>query len=150
MTLFEASHRVGGKILTPAFGLIPATYEAGAAEFYDYSGHDDDPLKELVAELGLPIARMEGTSAVARGRTIANLDDLQDQFGRPAVDDLLAFDRRAKDAITPHEFYEADPEGVGDPVQQRQLVQSLSEEVQSGRGSQHCLWDMPSLDVEVP
>lgn len=119
VTVFEASHRVGGKILTPTFDRVSATYEAGAAEFYDYSAHDDDPLKELVAELGLPVCRMDGSSAVVRGRTIANVDDLRDQFGRHAADALLAFDRRAKDAITPHEFYEADPEGVGDPLVRR-------------------------------
>ena len=116
VTLFEASHRLGGKILTPGFDRVPATYEAGAAEFYDYSHHDDDPLKELVAELGLAINHMEGASAVVGGKTVANLDDLRDQFGKPAADALLAFDRRAKDAITPHEFYESDSEGVRDPL----------------------------------
>ena len=116
LTVFEASHRVGGKILTPGFGRVPATYEAGAAELYDYSHHDDDPLKELVEELGLPINRMEGASAVVRGKTVANVDDLRDHFGQPAADALLAFDRRAKDAITPHEFYESDTEGVSDPL----------------------------------
>lgn len=116
VTIFEAYDRVGGKILTPGFGRVPATYEAGAAEFYDYSHHDDDPLKELVEELGLPIGRMEGASAVIRGKTVANMDDLRDQFGPAAAEALLAFDRQAKDAITPQEFYEADTEGVGDPL----------------------------------
>ncbi len=116
LTVYEASHRVGGKILTPGFGRVPATYEAGAAELYDYSHHDDDPLKELVEELGLPINRMEGASAVVRGKTVANVDDLRDHFGQAAADALLAFDRRAKDAVTPHEFYESDTEGVSDPL----------------------------------
>ena len=31
VTLFEASHRLGGKILTPSFGKSPVHYEAGAA-----------------------------------------------------------------------------------------------------------------------
>ena len=116
LTVYEASHRVGGKILTPGFGRVPATYEAGAAELYDYSHHDDDPLKELVEELGLPISRMEGAAAVVRGKTVANVDDLRDHFGQPAADALIAFDRRAKDAITPHEFYESDTEGAPDPL----------------------------------
>ncbi|MCU0704587.1 MAG: FAD-dependent oxidoreductase [Fimbriiglobus sp.] len=119
VTLFEASDRLGGKILTPRFDRLRATYEAGAAEFYDYSHHDDDdPLKDLVQELGLPITRMEGASAVVRGRTVANLDDLREHFGSPAADALLAFDRLAKDAITPQEFYEANPEGLSDPLVQ--------------------------------
>ncbi len=116
VTVYEASQRVGGKILTPGFGRVPATYEAGAAELYDYSHHDDDPLKELVEELGLPINRMEGASAVVGGKKIANVDDLRDNFGPPAAEALLAFDRRAKDAITPHEFYQSDSEGVPDPL----------------------------------
>jgi monoamine oxidase len=119
VTLFEASDRLGGKVLTPRFGKVPATYEAGAAELYDYSHHDDDPLRELIEELGLPVSRMEGASAVVRGKTVANVDDLRDQFGKPAADALLAFDRRAKDAITPGEFYHGDPEGVPDPLVRR-------------------------------
>ena len=119
LTLFEASDRLGGKILTPGFARVPATYEAGAAEFYDYSAIDDDPLRQLVEELGLPIQHMEGASAVVGHRPVANVDDLRDLFGKPSADALLAFDRRAKDAITPHEFYHADPDALGDPLVRR-------------------------------
>lgn len=116
-TLFESSDRLGGKVLTPSFDTVAASYEAGAAEIYDYSHVQDDPLKELITEeLALPITRMEGSSAVMRGRPVANVDDLRDAFGPAAADALLAFDRRAKDAITPQEFYTADPEAVGDPL----------------------------------
>ncbi len=52
-TLFEASYRLGGKVLTPCFDRVPVRYEAGAAEFYDYAHFDDDPLKDLITELGL-------------------------------------------------------------------------------------------------
>ena len=117
LTLFEAGDRLGGKILTPAFGTVRATYEAGAAEIYDYSHVDDDPLKELIEEeLGLPITRMDGSSAVWRNRPVANLDDLRDHLGQPAVDALLAFDRRAKDQITPQEFYVTSPESGPNPL----------------------------------
>ncbi len=37
VTLFEATARLGGKILTQRFDTIPAIYEAGVAELYDYS-----------------------------------------------------------------------------------------------------------------
>ncbi len=50
--------RLGGKILTPEFTSARVRYEAGAAEFYDYSMFEDDPLKDLIEELGLPIAPM--------------------------------------------------------------------------------------------
>ena len=44
VTIFEASSRVGGKILTPRFQNAPMNYEAGAAEFYDYSQIEEDAL----------------------------------------------------------------------------------------------------------
>jgi len=36
-TIYEASSRLGGKILTKQFTAMPVAYEAGAAELYDYS-----------------------------------------------------------------------------------------------------------------
>ena len=36
-TLFEASPRLGGKVLTRSFGSAAAHFEAGVAELYDYS-----------------------------------------------------------------------------------------------------------------
>jgi monoamine oxidase len=106
-TIFEASSRVGGKILTDRFSLAPATYEAGAAEFYDYSPVDDDSLKELVAELGLTITPMRGSSVIVNGHILSNLQDIHDQLGPEAGRALADFDRMARDRITPHEFYRA-------------------------------------------
>jgi protoporphyrinogen oxidase len=116
ITLFEAGKRLGGKVLTHTFQTLPATYEAGAAELYDYSHLDDDPLKELIEELGLPTTRMEGSAALVRNRSVANLDDLRDLYGQGAVEALIGFDRRARDHITPQEFYAADSDAVGDPL----------------------------------
>ena len=68
LTILEAADRFGGKILTPKFTGSSLAYEAGAAEFYDYSHLDCDPLKQLVTdELALPISEMGG-SAVVSGR----------------------------------------------------------------------------------
>ncbi len=116
ITLFEASQRLGGKIRTETFETLPAQYEAGAAEIYDYSHIDDDLLKELIEELGLSITRMDGASAVIGDRRVANTDDLHDRCGPAAVEALRAFDRRAKDLITPQEFYAFDTEAAGDPL----------------------------------
>lgn len=113
LTLFEASDRVGGKILTPHFQAAPVRYEAGAAEFYDYSLLDEDPLKELVAELGLPISPMSGPAVIMNDHILSNLDDIRDQLGQQACSALLAFDRFAKDRMTPQEFYHSDnPDGA--------------------------------------
>lgn len=113
LTLFEASSRVGGKIHSPKFAAHPVRYEAGAAEFYDYSGHDEDPLKELIAELGLSISPMGGSAVIFNQRILANLDDVREQLGEPACDALQRFDRVAKDWVTPREFYDSDyPDGA--------------------------------------
>jgi monoamine oxidase len=117
VTLFEATERIGGKILTRRFETIPARYEAGAAELYDYSPVDEDPLKALVRELGLTYQPMGGAAVVMDHRLLANLDDLGDYAGTDAVHQLLEFDRRARDAMSPRDFYDADDTGraaIGD------------------------------------
>jgi protoporphyrinogen oxidase len=115
-TIFEASPRLGGKILTPKFQKLPVRYEAGAAEFYDYSQFDDDPLKELIAELGLSIRPMGGPAVVMNQQILSNLDDIQRELGPAGTRAMLEFDRRAKDQITPQEFYYSDhPEGDPTP-----------------------------------
>ena len=120
VTLFEASSRLGGKILTPQFraapGHLPVRYEAGAAEFYDYSQFDDDPLKDLIAELGLPIRPMGGPAVVMNQQVLANQDDIRDHLGPQASRALLAFDRLAKDQMTPREFYYADDLAESTPL----------------------------------
>ncbi len=53
VTIFEATERVGGKIVSKKFDSAPAMYEAGVAEIYDYSMLGPDPLRDLVQHLGL-------------------------------------------------------------------------------------------------
>jgi protoporphyrinogen oxidase len=107
ITIFERSGRLGGKLLTPFFAAAPVRYEAGAAEFYDYSPVDDDPLRGLVRALGLPTVPLAGAAVYFGGRRIANLDDLADTLGPEARDRLLAFDAWARAALSPAEFYES-------------------------------------------
>ena len=108
LTLYEASPRLGGKIQTQQFSAWPATYEAGAAELYDYSPVDEDPLKQLVLELGLSITGMGGMSVIMRDRILTTVEDIRDCLGGAAHREFLRFDRLAKDWITPGEFYTAD------------------------------------------
>jgi monoamine oxidase len=126
ITLFEASDKLGGKILTPRFGLRSAQYEAGAAEFYDYSLLEEDPLKELIAELGLPIRAMSGSAVVMNEQVVGNLDDLHRQFGPDAAQSLCDFDRRAKDRMSPQEFYHSDDgDGLRPPSQRGEFASFL-------------------------
>jgi len=108
ISLFEGSDRLGGKVITPMFSAAPVRYEAGAAELYDYTPVDEDPLRALVAEFGLPTVPLEGTAVVVGGAAIANLDDLAAALGPPARRAFEAFDARARAAMTPREFYDAD------------------------------------------
>lgn len=105
ITIFEASDRLGGKVLTPSFAAAPVRYEAGAAELYDYSPVDDDPLRALVRSLGLPTVPLTGGVVHVQGRSVANLDDAEAVLGPDARSSLLAFDAWARGAMTPREFY---------------------------------------------
>jgi len=112
VTLFEASNRLGGKILTPQFETAQVRYEAGAAEFYDYSEHDQDPLKELIAELGLPISPMGGSAVIMDNQVLSNMDDIYDQLGPQTHGALVDFDQVAKGWCAAREFYGSDyPDG---------------------------------------
>lgn len=105
ITIFEATQRLGGKILTPSFDAAPVQYEAGAAEFYDYSPVNDDPLKELIEELGLPIAPMGGNSVMIQGQFINNLDDMQAHLGADTTEAFKRFHWAARDQITPTDYF---------------------------------------------
>lgn len=111
LTLFESTDRLGGKVLTPRFSQRPVSYEAGAAEFYDYSLIDSDPLKELVAELGLSIAPMGGNCVFLSGRRYSTTDDVAEGLGAAAECGWLEFHERALGRISPREFYESDNSG---------------------------------------
>ncbi len=107
ITIFEASHRLGGKVLTPSFTTAAARYEAGAAEFYDYSPVGDDPLRGLVRSLGLATVPLTGAAVIVGGRRIANLDDAGAVLGQDGREGLLAFDAWARSAMTTREFYDS-------------------------------------------
>jgi protoporphyrinogen oxidase len=126
IALFEAASRVGGKILTPCFSTGSVRYEAGAAEFYDYSQFEPDPLRELVRELGLSVRPMGGSAVLFNGRLVANADDMRREFGAGVGNEVRDFDRRAKDAISPQEFFHADdPEGAASPGSTRRFSSAL-------------------------
>jgi monoamine oxidase len=107
ITLLEATGRLGGKVLTSRFDSVEARYEAGAAEFYDYSAVDEDPLRSLVAELGLSPVPLAGSAVMLDGAVLGGVEDWQTHLGAEATRSLLDFDRRAKGAESPGEFYES-------------------------------------------
>ena len=55
---------------------------------------------------------MAGSAVIMNNRILANLDDVRDQLGTSVCDALTAFDRSARNQITPQEFYDSDnPDG---------------------------------------
>jgi monoamine oxidase len=128
-TLFEAGGRLGGKILTNQFAGAPIQYEAGAAELYDYSVVGEDPLRELIAELGLSTRPMGGATVILKDRILANTDDIRDELGAPAWRALEQFDRSSKDWMNPREFYRSDGDSADATAQLRESFQAVLSEI---------------------
>lgn len=119
LTIYEARDRVGGKVLTPSFDSAPVRYEAGAAEFYDYSVVDEDPLRHAVAMLGLPTQPLGGSAVLLDDTVVGTADDVHDRLGPAAHAALLAFDERAKAAQSPRRFYASGFDAVADGSSRR-------------------------------
>ncbi len=72
ITIYEASERLGGKIVTREFAGA-GIYEAGVAEIYDYSALGPDPLRELIQnDLGLEIKHISGGACILDGKIIVD------------------------------------------------------------------------------
>ncbi len=107
VTIFEGSDRLGGKIISRSFQ-SGAGYEAGAAELYDYSDAGPDPLRELIADLGLTTYPMDGRAVFIGDTLVATEADVGRALGRTAAEAVAAFGRRGRAAISPAEYYESD------------------------------------------
>jgi monoamine oxidase/ubiquinone/menaquinone biosynthesis C-methylase UbiE len=105
-TIFEASSRTGGKILTESFEQAPVLFEAGLAEFYDYSHFASDPLKELVDKLGLKTVEMVGPSVILGDAILRNMADVKRHFGAKSASALTEFYRTCAKLYSPTDYYE--------------------------------------------
>jgi protoporphyrinogen oxidase/SAM-dependent methyltransferase len=106
ITLFEADSRVGGKIRTERFDDDGPLYEGGVAELYDYSVHAVDPLKQLIAELGLETIPMSGPAVIMGGTVIHDLDDLEAKLGLKAARAVGDFYQECEQLCTPSTYYD--------------------------------------------
>ncbi|QJW97331.1 flavin monoamine oxidase family protein [Frigoriglobus tundricola] len=136
-TVFEAGPRLGGKVLTRQFATAPISYEAGAAELYDYSQLGPDPLRELIAELGLGTAPMWGEAVVLGERVIETYADIRRAFGNQALRELKRFDARAWNAISPAEYYESDWKQDNADVLSRTSFQALLDTIKDERAREY-------------
>jgi protoporphyrinogen oxidase/SAM-dependent methyltransferase len=109
VTIFEATERVGGKILSKKFDSAPALYEAGVAEIYDYSMLGPDPLRDLVQHLGLQTIPMDAEQVQLDGEVLDDVRGMRRKYGNATADAIEAFRKRCTAMISPQEYYE----GVG-------------------------------------
>src|SRR5216683_1752083 len=109
VTIYEASDRLGGKILTRKFDSAPAMYEAGVAEIYDYSMTGPDPLRELIQHFGLQTIPMDAEQVQLDGELLNDVPGMRRKYGAKTADAIEAFRKRCTEMVSPIEYYE----GVG-------------------------------------
>ena len=109
VTIFEASDRLGGKIVTRKFDSAPAMYEAGVAEIYDYSMTGPDPLRELIQHFGLQTIQMDAEQVLLDGELLNDVAGMRRKYGAKTADAIEAFRKRCTEMVSPVEYYE----GVG-------------------------------------
>src|SRR6202163_3986222 len=109
VTIYEASDRVGGKILTRKFDSAPAMYEAGVAEIYDYSTTGPDPLRELIQHFALQTIPIDAEQIHLDGGLLTDVPGRRRKYGAKTVAAIEAFRKRCSEMVSPLEYYE----GVG-------------------------------------
>jgi monoamine oxidase/SAM-dependent methyltransferase len=109
VTIFEASDRLGGKVLTKKFETSSAIYEAGVAELYDYSMTGPDPLRELVQHFGLQTIPMDAAQVQLDGVLLDDVDGMGRKYGPKTAKAIEDFRRLCTTMVSPVEYYE----GVG-------------------------------------
>ncbi|HEY0219457.1 MAG TPA: FAD-dependent oxidoreductase [Afipia sp.] len=109
VTIYEASDRLGGKILTKTFDTAPAMYEAGVAEIYDYSMTGPDPLRELVQHFGLQTIPMDAEQVQLDGELLDDIPGMRRKYGPVTAKAIEDFRKLCASMVSPIEYYE----GVG-------------------------------------
>lgn len=109
VTIYEASDRLGGKVMSRKFDAAPALYEAGVAEIYDYSMTGPDPLRDLIQHFGLQTIPMDAEQVMLDGELLNDVPGMRRKYGDKTADAIVAFRERCAGLISPTEYYE----GVG-------------------------------------
>jgi monoamine oxidase len=109
VTIFEATNRLGGKILTGKFSRADALYEAGVAEIYGYSAVGPDPLREMIDGFGLKTVPMDSDTVQMDEQIMVGLDGLKKVYGAKTANAVRNFRKIAGKMLSPAQYYE----GVG-------------------------------------
>ncbi len=103
ITIFEASPRLGGKILSQRFSTDSVLFEGGVAELY-HTLQGPDALWDLVQELGLPTVEMHGPTVVFEDQFIYGDEDIQRYLGGKALREISKFYDRCTQQRSPQQF----------------------------------------------
>src|ERR1700692_1374157 len=109
VTIYEASDRVGGKILTRQFDSATAMEEDGVGERYDYSMTGPAPRRELSEHFGLQTIPMDAEQVQFDGELLNDVPGMRRKYGAKTADAIEAFRKRCAEMVSPIEYYE----GVG-------------------------------------
>ena len=128
VTIFEALERLGGKIVSRTFESAAITYEAGVAEFYDYSRFGEDPVRELVDKLGLPTIPLRGSAVIVGDKILRNAEDIRRKLGERTAATLAAFHQRCVAHCDTSDYYETYWRSDNKhPLSQRTFAEVLNE-----------------------
>ena len=106
LMIFEASDRLGGKIVTRSFDSAPVMYEAGVAEIYGYSNLGPDPLRDLIEAFGFQIVSMDSDAVVLDGRIIHGVDGMEKAYGKKTANAIRTFRRLCIRKMSKGAYYE--------------------------------------------
>ncbi len=109
VTIFEATDRLGGKIVTGTFARTGALYEAGVAEIYGYWKLGPDPLRDMIDNFGLKTVPMDSETVAMDGQVMVGVDGLKRVYGAKTANAVRRFRRTCQKMLTPAQYYE----GVG-------------------------------------
>jgi SAM-dependent methyltransferase len=105
-TIFEALDRTGGKLVTRSFDSAPVLYEAGVAEFYDYSRFGGDPIRDLLERLGLKTIPMRGPAVIVDDKILNTDGDIKRKLGEATRKAIDAFHETCETLLTADDYYE--------------------------------------------
>ena len=127
-TLFEASDRLGGKVRTCRFDSAPVKYEAGVAECYDYEAIGDDPLRNLMRELGLDTTSTGSNAIVLDGALMLDDIEIGQRCGDRTLRAIEDFRRLASTILPVSKWYQGLEQGDnGHPWARRTFEEMLNE-----------------------
>jgi hypothetical protein len=105
VVVFEASPRLGGKLMTDEFS-DGTPFEAGVAELYEYLGPGGkDAMRRLIEEdLSLPTVDMKGGAVILQDKLVRDLDEVGEVFGYETMKRIQRFHNRMVE-LMPLEVY---------------------------------------------